>query len=222
MTHRILPSLLLFVTLPAFINCQSATRKVVYSAWETIGVEKRDLLKNEIEDTRDSQKEAGASFQDALERLRAINSLNNVDGGKLGKIYDRLKSSYEDAEKDASDVRKDILKVEILAGDLFKEWENEIGDIKNKDLKNKSREKLRLTQLRYKQLHASLKSTEARMDPVLSSFKDHVLFLKHNLNAQSLGSLKVESQKIQTDIQNLVVRMNESVAEADSFIKQIE
>lgn len=103
---------LIFVASAAFLSgCQSAARNVVYSAWEKVGVEKRDLLKDRIEDARDEQKDAGETFSDALEKLRAV---YGVDGGELGKRYDKLKASYDDAEEEAEEVRKSIEKVSTL------------------------------------------------------------------------------------------------------------
>ena len=50
------------------------------------------------------------------------------------------------------------------------------------------------------------------MDPVLKKFKDQVLYLKHNLNAKAIGSLKIAS---------LIKEMNKSVASADQFIQKM-
>lgn len=202
-----------------YLGCQSTARKVVYSAWETVGVEKRDLLKDRIEDARDDQKDAGESFSDALERLREI---YKVDGGQLAKQYDKLKKSYKEAEEDAADVRKSIQKVEVVAGDLFKEWEKELGQISNSELRHKSRDRLTDTKRKYAELHTSLKAAESRMDPVLKAFNDQVLFMKHNLNAQSIASLKGETLNIEKDIKLLIDRMNKSISEADRFVSQLK
>lgn len=210
--------LLIVSVLAAVCGCQSAARKVVYSAWETVGVEKRDLLKDKIEDARDDQKEAGETFKDALERLRET---YKVDASKLSRQYDKLKDAYEDSEKDAQDVSRSIEKMETVAGDLFKEWDQEIAEIKTPELRSKSRERLRETKHKYQDLHANLKASEARMQPVLAKFKDQVLYLKHNLNAQAIGSLKGESARIEKDIQQLMERMNQSIQSADKFIAEM-
>ncbi|MBC7465986.1 MAG: DUF2959 family protein, partial [Bdellovibrio sp.] len=62
---------------------------------------------------------------------------------------------------------------------------------------------------------------EAKMDPVLAKLKDHVLFLKHNLNAKAIAGLKTESGKIQGDIESLMKDMNNSISQADEFIKSM-
>jgi hypothetical protein len=60
------------------------------------------------------------------------------------------------------------------------------------------------------------------MDPVLSKLGDQVLFLKHNLNAQAIGSLKGEETRIQGEISSLISEVNKSIAAADQFIKKLE
>jgi hypothetical protein len=56
------------------------------------------------------------------------------------------------------------------------------------------------------------------MDPVLEAFKDHVLFLKHNLNAQAIASLGDTSFEIEQDVSDLIARMQTSIDEADAFV----
>ena len=60
------------------------------------------------------------------------------------------------------------------------------------------------------------------MDPVLAKLKDHVLFLKHNLNAQAIASLKSELVTVEGNIQSLIKDLNASIQEADSFIDSME
>ncbi|MGE3681881.1 MAG: DUF2959 family protein [Bdellovibrionales bacterium] len=205
------------------VGCQQAVQKAardtVYSAYEMVGVEKRDLLKRRIADAKDEQKEASESFGDALERLRQMYGLK---GGALEKQYRRLQSAYEHSRGEAEEVRQSIQRMDTVASDLFAEWEREIEEIQSAEFRSRSKVKLHETKRRYTDLQTKLKQSEARMEPVLTKMKDHVLFLKHNLNAQSVASLKSETQRIEADIQNLLKEMDRSIQEADQFIKSIE
>ena len=188
----------------------------MYSAYELIGVQKRDLLKKRVKETREEQKEVGETFKDALDQFR---SLYAFKGGNLEKEYDSARRAYDKSEAKANEVKKTIQQVEQVAGDLFAEWDKEASQIETPSLRAKSKEQLADTQSKYADMHASLKKAEARMDPVLAKFHDQVLFLKHNLNAQAIGSLKGESSNIQSEIEKLIAEMNSSIAEADKFIK---
>ncbi|RZA09734.1 MAG: DUF2959 domain-containing protein [Proteobacteria bacterium] len=208
---------------PILASCQGAmekaARKASYSAYELIGVEKRDLLRNRIDDTRDEQEDTKESFQDALEKLREIYGL---EGSKLEKQYRKLQSAYDDANKRAEGVRASRKKMDTVAKDLFDEWEKEIAEIQSADFKTKSRAKLKDTRVRYADLSAGVHRAEKKMEPVLGKLKDHVLYLKHNLNAQSITALKAEGGRIQGDIEVLVKDMNQSIQEAEAFIKTLE
>jgi len=187
--------------------------------YETFGVYKRDLLKKNVEAARDDQKKAAEQFKDALTRLK---EMYGFQGGDLEKTYNKLKADYDKSEERANAVREKINKVETVASDLFKEWEKEIGTMQNAKLAESSKEKLRSTKEKYESLHASMKKAETSMTPVLAQFKDQVLYLKHNLNAAAVASLKGETVDIEKEIQNLIRDMNSSIREADAFIQGLE
>lgn len=195
-------------------GCSSA----YYSAWEMLGQEKRDLLRSNVESVKQEQQAAADDFEDALERLR---SLYDIDGDKLEKTYDKLKDDAEDAENRAQDIRDRIDKIDSIANDLFKEWDQEIGEISNAGYRQKSRAKLNETKYKYNALAASLEKSEASMDPVLTHLNDNVLFLKHNLNAAAIGGLAADMEGIETDIEQLIADMRASISEADSFLKTL-
>jgi len=186
---------------------------------EKFGVYKRDLLKKQVVAARDEQKAASQQFKDAMTRLK---ELYGFQGGDLEKTYDALKKDYDRSAAKAEDVHKRIRDVETVAEDMFKEWEGETKQISSETLRNSSRNELRETRNRYNELHAALKTAENSMDPVLIAFRDHVLYLKHNLNAQAIASLKGEATSIQTDITKLIDEMNAAIAHADEFINQMQ
>jgi hypothetical protein len=57
---------------------------------------------------------------------------------------------------------------------------------------------------------------------VLVSLRDHVLFLKHNLNAQAIASLQGDLSEIEGDVGALIGDMQKAISEADAFIQQLE
>lgn len=196
-------------------GCQSA----YYKTWEKFGKYKRDLLRDNVEAARDDQQKATQQFKDALTRLREMYGSQGTD---LEKTFDKLKADYDRSESRANAVKARIQKVEQIAGDLFKEWEEEAKGLSSEKLASSSRQKLRETRDKYELLHSAMKKAEASMDPVLRQFKDQVIYLKHNLNAQAIGSLKGETVDIEKEIQRLIKDMNTSIAEADSFIKGMQ
>ena len=212
-------SLLATATL-ALLLLSGATgcRTTYYAAWEKFGVHKRDLLKKKVVAARDDQKAAGEQFQDAFTRLQ---SLYGFSGGNLEATYRTLQKDYDRSTEKAGRVRQRIQEMETVASDLFAEWQGELKQIASPSLQSASRGQLTATRARYDSLHAALRKAEQSMDPVLTQFRDQVLYLKHNLNAQAIASLQGEAARIQTDISRLLAQMNASIAEADQFIKAL-
>ena len=204
-----------FVGLITLMILSTGCKSAYYSTWEKFGVYKRDLLKRDVEKARDSQKAAGEQFKDALTRLKEA---YGFEGGELEKTYNTLQHDYDRSVERANEVHKRVKSVETVAEDLFTEWEKEITEISSPTLRADSREKLRETRARYEQMLAALKRAEKSMDPVLTRFHDQVLYLKHNLNAAAIASLRGESTDIQAEISRLLEDMNQAIAQADQFI----
>lgn len=196
-----------------------AARNATYSAYEIFGVEKRDVLKKRINATRDRQEDAKEGFKDALDKLRSIYGMS---GGELEKQYHKFQSAYEDSHARAVRLAGSRETMDKTAGDLFEEWQKEIDEMKSTELKAKSRTKLSETKARYAKLSQGVKKAEKRMDPVLTKLKDQMLYIKHNLNAESVASLKNEGNRIQTEINTLIEDMNKSISEAEAFTKTLD
>ena len=202
---------IIVASLLSLTACQSA----YYSAWEKLGVEKRDILVDRVEDARDSQTDAQKQF---ASELAEFTSLINFDGGDLESVYDGLNSQYLESEAAAKAVSKRIDKVESVAEALFSEWEEELNLYTNAKLKRDSQSKLRDTQTQYKSMLRAMRKVESSMPPVLSALQNNVLYLKHNLNASAIGALQGEFSVIKSDVNNLIKEMNAAIEQSDSFI----
>jgi hypothetical protein len=200
-----------FPVLVCAIACSSA----YYSVWEKLGKEKRDLLVTHIERARDQQKTTSETFKDALTRLQEV---YGKSGSDLEKAYRTLKDRTEQSDKSAQELRSRIARAEKTANDLFEEWQSEIGTLKSDDFRQRSREKLEQTQARFRVLAKSMHDAEKRVEPVLTKLHDYTTFLKHNLNAQSLGALQKEKLAIERDTARLIRDMQAAIDEADKFL----
>lgn len=193
-----------------------ACQSVYYGAMEKVGIEKRDILVDRVDGARDAQEQAKEQFGSALEKFIAV---TNYSGGDLEAQYRMLKGEYEDSQARAQAVHARIHAVEEVADALFTEWQQELKQYSSAELRRSSEQQLRATKLSYANLIRTMKAAEKKIDPVLAAFNDRVLFLKHNLNASAIASLKTERRDVETDIQALIREMNASIAEADKFIR---
>ena len=197
----------------------SGCRSTYYAMWESLGKEKRHLLRDEVEQAREDQAEASEEFKDALTRVK---ELTGFQGGELENVYLQLKDDYEDCEQRAAIIDDRIANVEQIAADLFAEWETEIGQMSNATFRASSRRSLTRTRERYHQLQRAMVRARDRMDPVLIRLKDYVLYLKHNLNAQAVGALGAEMGHIEADVDVLIRDIERSIQAADTFLKDFD
>lgn len=202
------------LTAPAVLLL-AACAGAYYSTLESFGIQKRELLVDRIEAAKESQEDAKEQFADALEEFKSV---VDFDGGDLEKLYDRLADELDDSEDQAEEVSDRIESVRSVANALFKEWEDELEEYQDGNLKARSRRQLDETQARYGRLMRAMERAEARIEPVLGTFRDQVLFLKHNLNARAIASLRSEVGVVEADIDALIEEMERSIAEATDFI----
>lgn len=189
-----------------------------YRALESLGIEKRDILVDRIEETRDAQEDAKEQFSSALEQYRSVVT---VEAGDLEEVYDRLNAEHQRSEHRAEEVRERIDRVEQVAEDLFEEWEEEIGAYSDPDLARQSRSLLADTRSEYQAVVNAMHRAEQTMEPVLTLFNDQVMFLRHNLNARAIGALQDELVSLEEATATLVEEMERAIAEASRFIQSM-
>lgn len=208
--RSLLASILLMLT---------ACSSMYYGALESAGIPKRELMIHRVEKARDTQEETKEQFKSALAQFTEV---TNFNGGDLEVVYNKLNDEYEDSVDQAELVRKRIDDIKDISDALFEEWEEEIALYNSASLKRSSKQQLSSTKRQYKQLINAMERAEGKLEPVLAVFKDQVLYLKHNLNARAISSLKDELQEIQSNVSTLIDAMESSIDEANTFISSME
>ena len=207
--------LILLPLLLGLTACQSA----YYSAMEKVGVHKRDILVDRVEEAQQSQQDAQQQFKSALEQF---STLIKFDGGDLQRVYEATDSEYQACSKAAEDVSARINSIEAVADALFDEWQDELDQYSNAKLKQDSAKKLADTKRQYNSLLKTMRRAEQSMQPVLASLKDNTLYLKHNLNAKAIGALKGEFSAVQRDISRLIGDMNSAITQSEQFLATLK
>ncbi|OQW40900.1 MAG: DNA repair protein [Proteobacteria bacterium SG_bin4] len=186
---------------------------------EKVGIPKRDVMVYRVEKARDTQQETKEQFKSALEQFTAA---THFQGGDLEATYKRLNDAYEASLGKAEEVRSRIADIESVSEALFTEWKQEITQYSNASMRQNSQRKLEATQAHYHQLISSMKQAESKIQPILTVFNDQVMYLKHNLNARAIASLKGELGNIKSDVSALIASMERSINEANAFINTMD
>ena len=196
----------------------TACETVVYDALEKVGYHKRDILIDRIDAAQASQTEGQEQFKSALEQFKSV---INFDGGDLEVTYDQLNDEYEASVDAADEIHERIDSVKNVADALFDEWQEELEQYRNASLRRDSERQLKDTRRRYSKVLGAMRRAEKAIDPVLASLKDNTLYLKHNLNARAIASLKNELGTVDNDVNALLTAMQQAINESNAFIDEL-
>jgi len=211
----IVPLVVALAILSMLAGCDTA----YYGTMERFGYAKRDILVDRVEGAMEAQEDAKEEFQSAFQRFSSVVA---VPPSELQDTYESLDAAYRAAAGDAKRVTERIDAVESVSEDLFDEWRDEIDLIKDSRLRSSSSRQLAASERQYDELIRAMRRAERRMAPVLETFHDYVLYLKHNLNAQAIASLRQELTGVETDVSALVREMEASIDKARSFVAAMQ
>ena len=190
-------------------------RTAIYSARESIGEHKRDIVVAHVEQACTGLRETRDEFEDALQRFKSLVCVNETT---LDHKYNLLNRQYQFCCTKSHAVSDRIRAIELVSEALFAEWENELDEYTNRSLRAHSKQQLKIARQNYARLIRSMQKAEAKIQPVLAAFKDQVLYLKHNLNAQAIAALRHEFIEIGVDISQLISAMEQTIAEASLVV----
>jgi Protein of unknown function (DUF2959) len=190
-------------------------RNFYYTAKESIGEHKRDIVVYQVEQACTSLQETRNEFEDALGKFR---SLVHVNEATLEQKYNLLNRQYQFCRAKSDSVSERIQAIEEVSYALFAEWESELNEYSDRNLRNNSKQQLKAAKQNYLRLIKTMRLAEARIQPVLLAFKDQVLYLKHNLNSRAISALQHEFIEIGIDISQLIHAMELTILEASQFV----
>jgi len=191
---------------------------VQYSALEKVGIHKRDILVDRVEDARDTQEETRENLVSAYEELSA---LIGHEGGELEDKYKRLSKQVEQSRESTEELDDRLQSIDRVSADLFEEWEKELELYNSAALRNAQEQKLAESKKQFAKLRKRMQTARDRVDPVMAVLNDNVLFLKHSLNAQALDALRGQATLLENDVDALIRDMQAAIDEADAFISRM-
>jgi len=195
-------------------GCASAK----YSALEKVGIHKRDILVDDVEEARDSQAETREHLVSAYEELSA---LIGHEGGELEEQYKRLNKEVERARDSTEELDDRLKSIDRVSEDLFEEWESELELYSSQALRDDQARKLAESRKQFKHMRNRMQVARNRVDPVMAVLNDNVLYLKHSLNAQAVAALRGEAANLEADVEALIRDMQIAIDEADAFISKM-
>lgn len=197
----------------------SSCSGLYYDTMEKLGVHKREIMVDRVKEARDTQNEAKNQFLTAMDQFKSVVKFK---GGDLESEYNKLNATLKKSESEATAVRNRIRAVEDVSDALFSEWREELKQYASDTLRQASQRKYNLSRAKYKELIASMKRAESKLEPVLVPLRDQVLFMKHNLNARAIAGLSSELVNVQANVDSLIRNLDIAIAQADKFIATLQ
>ncbi|MDH3339307.1 MAG: DUF2959 domain-containing protein [Gammaproteobacteria bacterium] len=202
------------ILLIALSGCASAK----YSALEKVGIHKRDLLVDGVEDARDAQSETREQLVTAYEELSA---LIGHDGGELEVKYKRLSKEVDRSRDSIEDLDDNLADIDRVSEALFDEWKTELDLYSSAALRADQAKKLAQARRQFATMRDRMQKARDRVDPVMVVLSDNVLYLKHSLNAQALDALRGQATTLEVQVDALIRDMQLAIDEADAFIARM-
>lgn len=206
------------VTACCALSMAAGCASVQYSALEKVGIHKRDILVDRVEDARDTQDETRENVVSAYEELTA---LIGHGGGELEEKYERLSKQVERSRESTDELDDRLDAIDRVSEDLFEEWESELDLYSSAALKAEQTRKLAEARRQFARLRSRMQTARDRVDPVMAVLEDNVLFLKHSLNARALDALRGQAASLEGEVDKLIRDMKAAIDEADAYIARM-
>lgn len=211
-----IPSRKAFVMLA--VTSLAACSTVKYEALEQVGIYKRDILVDRVEDARDSQEK---TREEVLAAYEDLNILIGEEGGELERQYKRLNRKVERSRDAVEELDDHLAAIDAVSADLFEEWEEELAQYNSATLRADQERKLGESRRQFTALRQRMQVARDRVDPVMAVLNDNVLYLKHSLNAQALDALRGEATALEGKVDALIADMQVAIDEANAFINRM-
>jgi len=145
---------------------------------------------------------------DALAQLRTL-----TEGGQdVVAACSRMMQSIEAAEKQATCLRDAVAPMKTAATHVFDQWDRDVAAIANEDLQQRGKARLQRSKERFAAIVAAADAAQLALDNFHRALRDHMLFLGHDLNRESLREIRAE-------LLTVAASEKEADAQLDSCIK---
>ena len=191
-----------------------------YTSFLKFGHEDSKLaLLDATQENLDNQLEAHEHF---ISALNLFNRLTRFDSEDLEGLYEDFADEVDDCEGEVKDWQSRALDLRMRGNSLFAEWSAQLESFSRADLREKSASMLEDARARHAKLIVSMEATYSRMEPVMMSLKDYVLFFQHNLNPRAINTLSDTYDGFVDEVLELTSEMEETRGETESYLEALE
>jgi hypothetical protein len=168
-------------------------------------------------------KELDASKASMLSAVQGLQTATAPDfQGDAVKAYKDLVKVIEASEDQADDLRKSIEKMQAAAAPVFDQWTKDLEAYSNPEMRQRSQVRLAAARERYDAVVAAVDPLLVEYESINESMRDHVLFLKHDMNPAALATIQDDVRNVAKDAASLDSRFNNGRAAAMAYIESTQ
>ena len=182
------------------------------------GFRQTDKLMTRAENSAKAIEDTRAELQRTLE---AYNSLFDGTAKDPRKAYTASLRGVDRALRRVADVQKRLGEMQLEADKYFADWTTSLDSIVNQDLRRRSEVRRDETKAGYDNIHLAAQKAAAEYETFISSFRDQLAFLGHDLNPASIASLKEDAAKLNGEAAELFNEAEGSMNVIRTLIDQI-
>ena len=182
------------------------------------GHKQTDKLIKTAESTLDAVGIARQQVKDTLASYNAIMG-GKVDDNKAA--YKTLVKAIDQSDKKAMNVRKKMESMQASADTLFGDWESSLATFTSDDMRQRSKERLDDTRERYSEILTAGQKASGEFGPFISTLRDQVRFLGHDLNPAAVSDLEEDAVKLNEQADKVLTTIDDAVKVAEEYIESL-
>lgn len=153
-----------------------------------------------------------------MKTMDVYNALMADDATDRKKLYRDLQKEMDTTQKRRAEIVTRVGAMAAEADTLFKSWEISAATIESQSLRTRSEERLKKTKANYAEIGAAGRKAAELYEPVMKTLADKVRYLGHDLNAESVASLKPDSEKLNKDVEKLGKAIDDTITTTNANI----
>jgi len=163
-----------------------------------------------------AKKQVGGVVDHLSKMLAGYNSIIDGSAKNAQSAYKKLAGDLKSTEKMIQGANKSVQALNKEAGKFFADWEKDLGEYSNEDLKQKSMARLEKAKAQYTTLGEKLGEARSVFAPLVQNLNDQILFLGRDLSPEAIDDLKDEAEALNQQVDEVSKKVNELVASADA------
>jgi hypothetical protein len=139
--------------------------------------------------------------------------------GDAATEFAKFLAAAEQSEEQGEALRDAASPMQDAADDMFRRWTKDLEAFGNSRMRQRSQARLGETRTRFQSILGATQAAQIALDAFHADLQDHALFLRNDLNAAAVASIRSDVRALNEQIQGLDVRFDATIAAARAYVE---